>query len=80
MRSYCNYAIMDQQQQQPVFSLTSSEIVSISPRSGWNPSFNPQDRLRWANLFVHEQSKGLSVTAAEQIAFQKTYEAQLLCR
>jgi len=66
-----------EQQQQSVFSLLSSEIRMVQPRSGWNPSFTPTDRLRWANLFVHEQTKGLTVAAAEQIAFQKTYEAQL---
>jgi hypothetical protein len=66
-----------EQQQQSVFSLLSSEIVSVAPRCGWNPSFTPTDRLRWANLFVHYQTKGMTVVAAEQIAFQKTYEAQL---
>jgi hypothetical protein len=66
-----------EQQQQSVFNLTSSEIVTVVPRSGWNPSFTPTDRLRWANLFVHYRAKGLTVIAAEQITFQKTYEAQL---
>lgn len=67
-----------QQQSQSVFSLLSHEIRMIQPRSGWNPSFTPIDRLRWANLFVHEQTKGITVATAEQIAFQKTYEAQLV--
>ena len=61
----------------PVFSLLSPDITLIEPRSGWNPSLQSRDKLRWANLFVHERKKGLSVTEAEKVAFTEMYSQQI---
>jgi hypothetical protein len=56
--------------------LTPEGIVLVAPRIGWNAIFTGQDRVRWANLYMHLKRKGLSPEGAEREAFLLTWKTR----
>uniref|UniRef100_A0A6C0DFQ5 Uncharacterized protein n=1 Tax=viral metagenome TaxID=1070528 RepID=A0A6C0DFQ5_9ZZZZ len=61
----------------PILCLANSDVEAVTPVCGWNPSFSSSDRLTWANIFVKARGQGLTIPAAEKVAFMKTYQIQL---